>query len=54
MAKAPSRERAALARTAILMKMDGLKKSAKFGFMRKGDYISASVILNMMTKYSKL
>ena len=36
------------------MKIDGLKKSAKFGFLRRGDYISASVIFNMMTKFSKL
>ena len=54
MAEAPPRERAALARTAISMKMDGLKKSVKFGFLRRGDYINASVILNMMTKFSKL
>ena len=34
--------------------MDGLKKSAKFGFMRSGEYIGASVLLNSHTKFSKL
>ena len=41
MDEAPSRERAALARTAITMKMDGPKKIAKFGFLRKGEYVGA-------------
>lgn len=35
LAEAP-RERADLARTAILMKMDGQKKTAKFGLLLKG------------------
>ena len=36
MVEATSRERAALARTAISMKMDGPKKSAKFSLLLKG------------------
>ena len=52
--EASSRQRATLARTAIDMKMDGPKKSAKFGFLLNGEYISASVLLNMHTKFSKL
>ena len=36
MVKATARERAALARTAISMKMDGPKKSAKFSLLLKG------------------
>lgn len=54
MAEAPPRERADLARSAINMMMIGPKKSAKFGLLRKGDYISASVIFNMHTKFAKL
>jgi len=54
MAEAPPRERAALARSAITMNMIGLKKSVKFGFLLNGDYISASAILNMHTKFAKL
>ena len=46
MAEAPPRERAALARSAISMKMNGPKKSAKFGLMRRGEYIGVSVVLN--------
>ena len=37
MAEAPPRERAALARSAIETNMDGLKKSAKFILLRKGE-----------------
>ena len=37
MAEAPPRERAALARSAIEMNMDGPKKSAKFALLRKGE-----------------
>ena len=54
MAEAPHRERAALARTAIKMKMDGPKKTATFGLLLKGEYISVSVLLNTLTKFSKL
>ena len=54
MGEAPPRERAALARSAITFQMDGLKKSAKFGFLRRGQYIGASVVLNMQTKFAKL
>ena len=54
MAEAPPRERAALARSAISMKMDGPKKSAKFGLMRKGEYIGVSVVLNTQSKFAKL
>ena len=36
MEKATERERAVLARTAITMKMDGPKKSAKFSLLLKG------------------
>ena len=52
--EAPARERAALARTAISMKMDGPKKQAKFGLLRKGEYIGVSVVLNMKTMFAKL
>ena len=34
--------------------MDGPKKSVKFGFLRKGEYIGVSAFLNMHTKFSKL
>ena len=54
MTEAPPRERAALARTAISFKMDGPKKSAKFGLLLKGDYIGVSVVLNTHTKFGKL
>ena len=54
MAEAPPRERAALARSAITMKMDGPKKSAKFGLMRKGEYTGVSVALNTQSKFAKL
>ena len=54
MDEAPARERAALARTAISMKMDGNYKSAKFSLLRKGEKIDVSIILNMHTKFSKL
>ena len=54
MTEAPPRERAALARTAISTKMDGPKKSAKFGLLRKGNYIGVSVVLNTHTKFGKL
>ena len=54
MTEAPPRERADLARSAILMNMGGPIKSAKFGFLRKGEYIRASVVLNMHTKFAKL
>ena len=52
--EAPPRERADLARSAIVTIMDGPKKIAKFGLLRKGDYIGASVILNQHTKFAKL
>ena len=54
MAEAPPRERAALARSAISMKMDGPKKMAKFGLLLKGKYIGVSVVLNTHTKFAKL
>ena len=54
MADAPPRERAALARTAIILKMDGQKKSAKFGLLRRGEYVSVSILFNMLTKFAKL
>ena len=34
--------------------MDGPKKSAKFGLMRKGEYIGVSVVLNTQSKFAKL
>ena len=34
--------------------MDGPKKSAKFGLMCKGKYISVAAVLNTQTKFSKL
>ena len=54
MAEAPPRERAALARSAISMNMNGPKKSAKFGLMRRGEYTEVSVVLNTQTKFAKL
>ena len=36
------------------MRMYGPKKSAKFGLMRKGDYIGVSVVHNTLTKFAKL
>ena len=50
----PFRERAALARSAITMSMHGPKKSAKFGLMRRGNYIGVSVVHNTLTKFAKL
>ena len=54
MDEAPARVRAALARSTMTMKMDGPKKIAKFGLMRKGEYIGVSTILNTLTKFAKL
>ena len=54
MTEAPPRERANLARSAIKMSMHGPKKSVKFGFLLKGEYIGASAVLNMHTKFAKL
>ena len=54
MNEAPPRERADLARSAITMRMQGPKKSAKFGLLRKGDYIGVSVVLNTLSKFAKL
>ena len=54
MDEAPARERAALARSAITLMMGGPKKSAKFGLMRKGEYIGVSTIYNTHTKFAKL
>ena len=54
MAEAPPRERAPLARTAISANMSGPKKSAKFGLLRKGEYIGVYVVLNTHTKFAKL
>ena len=40
MSEAPqTRNRADLARTGITFKMDGQKKIAKFGLLRRGEYI---------------
>ena len=54
MVEAPPRDRADLARSAISFSMHGPKKSAKFGLMRRGEYIGVSVILNVLTKFAKL
>ena len=54
MPEAPPRERAALARSAISYNMNGAKKSAKFGLMRKGEYIGVSIVLNTQSKFAKL
>ena len=54
LAEAPARERAALARSSISMKMDGPKKKFKFGLLLKGKYIGVSVVLNTLTKFGKL
>ena len=54
MSEAPPRDRAALARTAISMQMDGPKKCAKFGLLRKGEYIGVSAVFNTYTKFAKL
>ena len=54
MSEAPIRERAPLARSAISFSMQGAKKSAKFGLLRKGEYIGVSVLLNTLTKFAKL
>ena len=54
MEEAPPRERAALARSAITMQMSGPKKSAKFGLLRRGEYIGVSVLLNTHSKFAKL
>ena len=54
MDEAPQRERAALARSAITMKMHGPNKSAKFGLLRKGDYIGVSVVFNTRTNFGRL
>ena len=34
--------------------MAGQKKIAKFGLLRKGEYIGVSILLNMITKFGKL
>ena len=54
MSEAPARERADLARTGIILNMEGPKKIAKFGLLRRGEYIGVSVLLNMLTKFGKL
>ena len=54
MEDAPPRERAVLAHTTISAYMNGPKKSAKFGLLRKGEYIGVSVVLNMHSKFAKL
>ena len=54
MSEAPLRERAELARTRITLSMDGPKKIAKFGLLRRGEYIGVSVLLNLLTKFGKL
>ena len=54
MDEAPPRERAALARTALQLSMAGQKKIAKFGLLRRGEYIGVSILLNMLTKFGKL
>ena len=54
MSEVPPPDRAALARSAISFQMNGPKKSAKFGLLRRGEYISVSVLLNTLTKISTL
>ena len=54
MDEAPPRERAALARSTISMQMNGPKKTAKFGLLRRGEYIGVSVLLNTHSKFGKL
>ena len=54
MAESKLQQRAALSRSSIRTKMDGPKKSAKFGLMCKGKYISVAAVLNTHTKFSKL
>ena len=54
MDEALARERAALARSSITLMMDGPKKQAKFGLMRKGEYIGVTTIYNTHTKFAKL
>ena len=54
MSKAPPRERADLARTSIKLSMQGQKRTAKFGLLRRGEYISVCVLFNMLTKFGKL
>ena len=51
---APSRERANLARSAMISNMNGPKKSAKFALLRKGEYTGVSALLNQHTKFAKL
>ena len=34
--------------------MDGPKKSAKFGLLRKGEFLGVSVVLNTQSKFGKL
>ena len=38
----------------MTMNMNGPKKSAKFGLLLKGEYISVSALLNFHTKFAKL
>ena len=54
MSKAPPRERADLARTGITLAMQGQKKTAKLGLLRRGEYIGVTVLLNRLTKFGKL
>ena len=34
--------------------MDGPKKGAKFGLLRRGKYVGVSVVYNSLTKFAKL
>ena len=34
--------------------MNGAKRTSKFGFLRRGEYIGASVLFNTVTKFAKL
>ena len=54
MPEAPERERAALARSKIINKMDGPIKSANFYILRKGEPTRVSVTYNTHTKFAKL
>ena len=54
MEEAPPRERADLARSAMSNNMNGPKKTAKFGLMRKGEYTGVTAMLNLHTKFAKL
>ena len=51
---APPRRRAQLARSGVTLSMDGNKKIGQYPILRNGEYISISVQMNTLTKFSKL